>query len=220
MRARTASRVSAGVITLLLLPAAFAGCEPAKTSGEGPGGRTAGATGGAATPDSPDKAPDKRPDEAPDKRPDETPDALKLNGGKPQRGLPEITLEIRGARLGTEVASTEMSRRIGLMYRDELRDDRAMLFVYPSKNWRSFWMKNTRIPLSLAYINDAGVIVSILDMEAQAGEPDEALVHHKSSQPVRYALEVRKGWFKDNRIYPGEAVKGLFEGLAELPPAR
>ena len=93
----------------------------------------------------------------------------------------------------------------GLMYRKALGEDRGMLFVYPEERELSYWMKNTLIPLSIAYIDSEGRIVDILDMKPLDDNPP----HYVSSEPVQYALEVNKGFFEK---------KGVKEGdHAELP---
>jgi uncharacterized membrane protein (UPF0127 family) len=102
-----------------------------------------------------------------------------------------------------EIAMTDAARQFGLMKRKSMPEDEGMLFVYPECDWRSFWMKDTLIALSLAYLDKNGVILEILDMEPL----DET--SHPSSKPAQYALEVNKGWFKKHGIKAGDSVANL-----------
>lgn len=103
-----------------------------------------------------------------------------------------------------EVASTPEERSRGLMHRDGLAPDSGMLFIYPSPGPRRFWMMNTRIPLSIAYADQAGRIFRILDMEPAHGKPPSSLRFYPSGEPALYALEMERGWF---------AAKGVTEGV-------
>jgi len=127
-----------------------------------------------------------------------------------QNTLPEVTLEIRHHRITAEVAATELTRTNGLMYRRMLPENRGMLFVFPYVSEQSFWMKNTYVPLSIAFIDEAGVIVSIADMKPLTTDP------HPSLKPAKYALEVNLGWFAKRGIKPGAKV----EGLKDAPSAQ
>ena len=100
-----------------------------------------------------------------------------------------IPLIVGGKQVAAEVADTPQERAIGLMGRASLAPDAGMLFVYPDEAVRSFWMKNTRIPLSIAFINDDGKVLQIDDMR-----PFD-LTSVPSRFVVRYALEVDKGWY-------------------------
>ena len=112
-------------------------------------------------------------------------------------GLPIIKMEVDGHKLKAEVASTTEQRTRGLMYRRDLGTNAGMLFVYEEKEALSFWMKNTFIPLSIAFIADDGRVVHITDMAPQT------LDTHRSPKPVRYALEMNKGWFEEKNIVVG-----------------
>jgi uncharacterized membrane protein (UPF0127 family) len=118
-------------------------------------------------------------------------------------GLPTLTLTLNGHSITAEVASTPGQRETGLMNRFSLPADHGMLFVFERSEPLSFWMKNTYIPLSIAFIDASGRIVNIEDMAPQT----ETI--HWSSAPSLYALEVRKGWFRDRNIKPGDRVDGL-----------
>jgi uncharacterized membrane protein (UPF0127 family) len=117
--------------------------------------------------------------------------------------LPEIALAIAGHRLVVEVAHTEPARAQGLMHRRILPENRGMLFVFPQAGRHAMWMANTFVPLSVAFLDDDGVIVNIEDMAPHTREP------HVAARPVRYALEVNRGWFAKRGIGPGARVEGL-----------
>ena len=127
-----------------------------------------------------------------------------------QATLPEITLEIRNHKVTAEVATTELTRMNGLMYRRMLPENRGMLFVFPYVSEQSFWMKNTYVPLSIAFIDEAGIIVSIADMKPLTTDP------HPSLKPAKYALEMNRGWFAKRGIKSGAKV----EGLKDAPSAQ
>jgi uncharacterized membrane protein (UPF0127 family) len=117
--------------------------------------------------------------------------------------LPTATLSINGHKIVAELATTPDQQATGLMHRFSLRPDHGMLFVFERVERRSFWMKNTFIPLSIAFIAADGSIVNVDDMAPH----DETA--HWSKAPVRYALEMRKGWFAERSIRPGDRVAGL-----------
>jgi uncharacterized membrane protein (UPF0127 family) len=103
--------------------------------------------------------------------------------------------------LGVDVAETARQRERGLMYRDKLPEGGGMLFVFEKDQILSFWMKNTKIPLSIAYISSDGRIIEIKDMEK------ESTITVVSSRSARYALEVPRGWFNRAGIRPGDRLK-------------
>lgn len=117
--------------------------------------------------------------------------------------LPATTLTIGKQKVVAEVAATPEQRSTGLMYRFSLRPDHGMIFVFETAEPQAFWMKNTFVPLSIAFIGSDGRIVNIADMAPQ----DERT--HWSSGPAQYALEMRKGWFAEHAIAPGDKVEGL-----------
>ncbi|TVQ24817.1 MAG: DUF192 domain-containing protein [Spirochaetaceae bacterium] len=99
-----------------------------------------------------------------------------------------------------EIADTDDSRRLGLMHRESLPEGQGMLFVFEQDQRLSFWMKNTHIPLSIAYISSDGIIREIHDMTPLS------LDAIRSSRSVRYALEVNQGAFEAAGIEPGDRV--------------
>jgi len=100
-----------------------------------------------------------------------------------------------------EIAATDDERALGLMHRRELPDGTGMLFVFDRDQQLSFWMKDTLIPLSIAFIASDGRIIEIRDMQPQ----DLSAV--RSSRSVRYALEVPQGWFNRAGVQPGDVVR-------------
>jgi uncharacterized membrane protein (UPF0127 family) len=127
--------------------------------------------------------------------------------GKPQ-SLPISKIQVGAYPVSAEVAQTPDQRALGLMFRFSLPADHGMLFVFPEPQPLGFWMRNTYIPLSIAYIDADGRIVNVADMAPR----DES--SHPSNGPALYALEMRKGWFADKGLGPGARVTGL------PPPAR
>ena len=118
-------------------------------------------------------------------------------------GLPTVPLTINGHKLVVEVARTTEETSTGLMHRFSLKPDHGMLFARDRAEAQAFWMKNTFIPLSIAFVAPDGRIVNIDDMAPQ----DETL--HWSRGPAMYAIEMRKGWFAEKGIGPGVVVRGI-----------
>ena len=114
-----------------------------------------------------------------------------------------LQLTLGGTSVHAEVSDTPKERAVGLMGRVSLLPDSGMLFVYPDEQSRSFWMKNTPLPLSIAFIDTAGRIVHIADMKPLTEEPVSS-VH-----PAMYALEMNQGWFTEHGVMIGQTVAGL-----------
>jgi uncharacterized protein len=117
--------------------------------------------------------------------------------------LPTIELRIGKETLLVEVADDPHERRLGLMYRKELPEDHGMIFIYQSEEIRGFWMKNTYIPLSIAYVDKNGKILHIVDMQPEDHTSVSSLL------PAQYALEVNQGWFEEHDITVGMILRGL-----------
>lgn len=117
--------------------------------------------------------------------------------------LPTTTLAIGRHKLVAEVAATPAQRETGLMYRFSLKPDHGMLFVFDQPQRQSFWMRNTYVPLSIAFVGADGRIVNVEDMAPH----DENT--HWSTAPALYAIEMKKGWFAERGIGPGDRVEGL-----------
>jgi uncharacterized membrane protein (UPF0127 family) len=117
--------------------------------------------------------------------------------------LPTRTLTIRDQKLLVEVASTPDTRATGLMHRFSLRPDHGMLFVFEAPQPLAFYMRNTYIPLSIAFVDARGRIINIEDMRPK----DEST--HWSKGMAQYAIEMRQGWFAAKGIAAGDVVEGL-----------
>lgn len=120
-----------------------------------------------------------------------------------REGNYDFELRIRDVRLSVELAVTSEQRRKGLMYRKSMPEYAGMLFVYPYEQRLRFWMRNTYIPLSIAFIDSDGVIFQIERMRPL----DETGVC--STQPARFALEVNRGWFRRNMIGLGDRIENI-----------
>jgi uncharacterized protein len=118
--------------------------------------------------------------------------------------LKTLELRILNANLNAEVADSPQTSENGLMFRDSLPEDRGMLFVFEQPKTASFWMKNTKIPLSIAYIDSTGKILEIKSLKPL----DETAVPSASDQ-VAFALEVNQGWFGRHGISPGAQIDGM-----------
>ena len=116
--------------------------------------------------------------------------------------LPTVRVAVKGHDLTIELATTPEARSCGLSLRDSLPANRGMLFVYAEPEILTFWMKNTRMPLSIAFIDTAGRIVSIQKMN-----PFPPTTVYASPVPALYALEVNQGWFEENGVGVGDVVE-------------
>lgn len=116
----------------------------------------------------------------------------------PASGLITIPLTIDAHTLTVELATTPPQRQRGLMFREHMPEDVGMLFVFPDDQPRGFWMKDTPLPLSIAFLDAQGRILNILDMQ-----PFDTTSRYRSAGPARYALEVNQGWFAARGIEPG-----------------
>ena len=112
-------------------------------------------------------------------------------------------VKVGGHALKVEVAATEAQRDQGLMFRQKLGADDGMLFLFDDPGYYAMWMKNTLVPLSVAFIDGDGVILNILDMQPQT------LDSHGAAGPARYAIEANLGWFAAHNVRAGDKVTGL-----------
>jgi len=119
----------------------------------------------------------------------------------PNPTLAAVSIKVGSAELLAEIARTETERERGLMFRTSLADGKGMLFVFDKEDRLAFWMKNTRIPLSLAYIASDGSIRQIVDLEPFS------LASVEAERSVRYALEVPRGWFDRAGVKVGDKVE-------------
>jgi uncharacterized membrane protein (UPF0127 family) len=122
---------------------------------------------------------------------------------KTETTLSLVWLEVGGKKIQVEVADTPPTQQMGLMFRKRLGKDQGMVFVFERPAQRSFWMKNTLIPLSIAYMDGKGTILNILDMRPRD------LSSYLSAGPAQYALEMNQGWFVRHGVKPGDKVQGL-----------
>ena len=117
--------------------------------------------------------------------------------------MPTRVLKIGSHALRVEVAQTEAQRSQGLMFRKSLGRDDGMLFIFDDPGYYAMWMKNTLIPLSVAFVDANGVILNVADMEPRT------LDSHPAQGPAVYAIETNKGWFAQNKLGAGDKVAGL-----------
>jgi len=123
--------------------------------------------------------------------------------------IPDAIIQIGNETIEVEIADTEKTRATGLMYRKYLPKNHGMLFVYKDPTFLTFWMKNTLISLSIAFINEEGIIINIEEMDSYAGQPDDMLTRYYSKEPALYALEMPQGWFTEKSIIPGMKMQFL-----------
>lgn len=121
---------------------------------------------------------------------------------EPQLNLPRVKLSAGMHQIDAQVASTPDQRATGLMHRKEMPQHEGMLFVFEQASQQCFWMKNTLLPLSIAFLADDGTIVNVEEMKPQT------LDSHCSAKPVRYVLEMNTGWFAKKGVKPGAKLAG------------
>ena len=122
----------------------------------------------------------------------------------PQPALPTTELRIGSKKITAEIADEEHERAAGLMFRKSLASDSGMLFVMDRSGPVGFWMKNTEVPLTIAYIDAAGLIKELHDLQPRNETPVPSRFPN-----IAYALEMPQGWFSKNNIWPGERIEGL-----------
>ncbi len=120
-----------------------------------------------------------------------------------QPQLPLVRLTAGMHVVQAEVADSFGTRMQGLMKRESLAPNHGMLFLFDSDERQCMWMKNTLIPLSVAFIDAQGAIINIADMQPHSEDS------HCSSRPARYALEMKQGWFRDKGLKPGVRIGGI-----------
>jgi hypothetical protein len=116
-------------------------------------------------------------------------------------GLLELAAGIH--RIEAEVADTHASRAEGLMHRRSMAPNRGMLFVFPQDARHCMWMRNTYIPLSVAFLDEQGAVINIAEMEPESER------NHCAGRPARYALEMNRGWFQQRGVRPGTRIGGI-----------
>ncbi len=132
------------------------------------------------------------------------------SGPGKSRDIPVRAVFEGGASLELETVDTPEARTVGLMYRKSLPEGWGMLFVFEEPELLSFWMRNTHVPLSIAFVDDGGRILNIRDMR-----PLDETTRHRSKGPARYAIEVERGWFEARGIRAGSRVRFLYRSYEE-----
>jgi len=120
-----------------------------------------------------------------------------------QADMPRAELTAGFHRIEAEVAATQPDRTQGLMHRRTLGPNQGMIFVFPVTATHCFWMKNTPLPLSIAFLDEKGAIVSIDEMAPETED------NHCPARPARFALEMNTGWFKAKGLKPGVVIGGV-----------
>ena len=122
--------------------------------------------------------------------------------GSPQLNLNRIKLSAGMHQIDTQLALTPEQRQTGLMWRKEMPQHEGMLFVFDQPSMQCFWMMNTPLPLTAAFVDDDGTIVNLVDMKPLTTDS------HCSAKPVRFVLEMNQGWFAKRNIKPGYKLAG------------
>lgn len=120
----------------------------------------------------------------------------------PQLGLRRVELTAGMHRIEAQIAQSPQERQTGLMFRKDMPAHEGMLFVFEQPSTQCFWMKNTLLPLTAAFVADDGTIANLADMKPQT------LDSHCSSKPVRFVLEMNKGWFEQRGLKAGAKLAG------------
>lgn len=128
---------------------------------------------------------------------------LCIAGSAAAADFPVVELAAGMYRIEAEVAHTFAGRAQGLMHRRDMADQRGMLFVFPDTAVHCMWMRNTLIPLSVAFLDDEGGVINIEDMAPRTED------NHCAARPARYALEMNRGWFERRGIAKGARIGGI-----------
>ena len=141
-----------------------------------------------------------RPSSAPGAAPAES--AGPTRSGQPQPKLPTLKLWLGAHEMVTEIARTPTEHQVGMMWRTNMAEMEGMIFVFDEPGSRSFWMRNTLLPLDIAYIGPDGVLI-----EVHAAQPRNETPLPSSSDRVQFVLETRQGWFQRNNVKPGMQIR-------------
>jgi len=121
---------------------------------------------------------------------------------EPQMNLQRVRIGAGMYQIDTQLALTAAEQQTGLMYRKEMPQQEGMLFVFTQPSTQCFWMKNTLLPLTAAFVADDGRIVNLVDMKPLT------LDSHCSEEPVRFVLEMNQGWFAKKNLKKGSKLSG------------
>lgn len=128
--------------------------------------------------------------------------AVAVPGQAQQPQLPLLELSAGMHRIEAEVAATPESRQVGMMLRTSMAPQRGMLFVFPAVEKHCMWMRNTLVPLSVAFLDEKGKIINVEDMQPKTED------NHCAIKPARYALEMNLGWFRSRGLGAGFSIIG------------
>lgn len=131
--------------------------------------------------------------------------------GTPQAKLPTIKLNVGGKAMISEICADDRTRQMGMMFRESMGENDGMIFVFPYPFQAAFWMRNTIVPLSAAYIDSRGVILEIHKLEPLNEESVRA-----TSDQIQFVLETPQGWFEKNDVKVGAVVSTEHGPLAEV----
>lgn len=120
-----------------------------------------------------------------------------------QSAMPRTELAAGMYRIEAEVAATQENRMTGLMQRRSMPANQGMLFVFTQPQRHCMWMKNTLLPLSVAFLDEEGRILNVEDMQPQTED------NHCATKPARFALEMNLGWFRQKGVKPGQKIDGV-----------
>jgi hypothetical protein len=124
-----------------------------------------------------------------------------LGAQEPQTSLQRTVIQAGMFQIDAQIAQTPQQRQIGLMFRKDMATHEGMLFVFEAPQTQCFWMKNTLLALTAAFVDDEGTVVNLADMQPQTTDT------HCSDKPVRYVLEMHQGWFAKRKIGKGYKLK-------------
>jgi uncharacterized membrane protein (UPF0127 family) len=127
--------------------------------------------------------------------------ATSAKAQEPQTNLQRTAIQAGMFQIDAQIANTPQQRQIGLMFRKDMPTHEGMLFIFEEPQKQCFWMKNTLLPLTAAFVDDDGGIVNLVDMQPQSTDS------HCSEKPVRYVLEMNQGWFAKKKIGKGYKLK-------------
>ena len=122
--------------------------------------------------------------------------------GQPQPKLPTLKLWLGAHELVTEIARTPVEHQVGMMWRTNMAEMEGMIFIFDAPDRRSFWMRNTLVPLDIAYIAPDGTL-----LEVHAAQPRNETPLPSDSDRVQFVLETRQGWFQRNNVKPGMLIR-------------